>query len=78
MKEDQNRPELDIIQTDKPGPRKAAVSTNAHTHAARNSKPPTAPDASVSRSDRPAGNPDAMRPRTRRPVSYTHLTLPTT
>lgn len=69
MKEDQNRPELDIIQTDKPGPRKAAVSTNAHTHAARNSRPPTAPDASVSRSDRPAGNPDAMRPRTRRPAN---------
>ena len=80
MKEDQNRPELDIIQTDKPGPRKAAVSTDADTHAARNSKPPTAPDTTAPLNDRPAtgsdnrptrgdGSPDNPVPRKKKPAT---------
>ena len=80
MKEDQNRPELDIIQTDKPGPRKVAVSTDADTHAARNSTPPANPDTTAPLNDRPAtgsdnrptrgdGSPDSPVPRKKKPAT---------
>lgn len=51
MKEDQNRPELDIIRTDKPGPRKAAVSADADTHAPRNDRPAADSNGHAARDD---------------------------